>query len=51
MDVLRRKYDLVSTVGTGGVLMALDTPWPWWAVYGVKVTLQIGNRIVRSWAR
>lgn len=51
MDLLRRNYDLVSTVGTGGVLLALDAPWPLWAVYGVMVTLQIGNRIVRGWAR
>ena len=51
MDILRRNYDLVATVGTGGVLLALDAPSPLWAVYGVMVTYQIGNRVVRDWSR
>ena len=51
MDLLRRNYDLVATVGTGATLVTLHTPWPLWAVYGVMVTLQIGNRDVRGWSR
>jgi hypothetical protein len=51
VDLLRRNYDLVATVGTGGVLLVLDVPWPLWVVYGVTVTFQIGNRVVRGWSR
>lgn len=53
--MLRRNYDLVATVGTGGALLALSAtiglPWPIWAAYGVLVAVQIGNRIARGWAR
>jgi hypothetical protein len=48
MDFLRRNYDLVATVSTGATLLAVDAPWPLWAVYGVVVTFQIRNRIVRG---
>jgi hypothetical protein len=51
MDLLRRNYDLVATVGTGATFVALDVPWWLWAAYGVMVTFQIGNRVVRGWSR
>lgn len=51
MDILRRNYDLVGTVSTAGVLLIVDAPWPLWAVWGIVTALQIGNRIVRGWAR
>ena len=55
MNTLQRNYDLVASVSTGAVLLALDAtigiPWPLWAVYGVIVAGQLGNRILRGWAR
>lgn len=55
MDLLKRNYDLVATASTGAVFLALDTtiglPWQLWAAYGVVVAFQIGNRIIRGWAR
>lgn len=51
MNTLRRNYDLVATVSTGAIFVALDVPWPLWAGYGVLVTVQIGNRIIRGWSR
>lgn len=51
MDLLRRNYDLVASFSTGAAFLALNVPWPLWAAYGVMVTFQIGNRIVRGWSR
>ncbi len=55
MNTLQRNYDLVASVSTGAVLLALDAtigiPWPLWAVYGVLVAGQLANRIIRGWAR
>lgn len=51
MRTIRANYDLVSSVATAGVLLIVHAPWPFWAVWGVAVTYQIGNRIVRGWAR
>lgn len=51
MNVLRRNYDLVASVSTAGVLLIVSAPWPFWAVWGVAVTYQLGNRIIRGWAR
>jgi len=51
MQKLRRNYDLVATVGTAGVFLALGVPWPFWAGWGVLVACQIGNRVLRGWAR
>ncbi|MEB3023084.1 hypothetical protein [[Mycobacterium] crassicus] len=51
MDLLRRNYDLVASVSTGGALLTVGVPWPLWAVYGVMVTFQVGNRVVRGWER
>ncbi len=51
MDLLRRNYDLVATVGTAATFVALGVPRWLWAAYGVMVTFQIGNRVVRDWSR
>ncbi|WP_200820269.1 hypothetical protein [Mycolicibacterium houstonense] len=51
MDLLRRNYDLVATVGTGAAFVALGVPWWLWVAYGVIGAIQIGNRIVRGWSR
>lgn len=55
MDLLKRNYDLVATASTGAVFLALDTtvgiPWWLWAAYGALVIVQLGNRVVRGWAR
>lgn len=55
MDLLRRNYDLAVTASTGAVFLALDTTYGiprWlWIAYGVLVAVQIGNRIIRGWAR
>lgn len=51
MDLLRRNYDLVATVGTGATFVTLGAPWWLWSAYGVMVTFQIGNRVVRGWSR
>lgn len=55
MDILQRNYDLVASASTGATLFALDAtvgiPWPLWAAYGVLVAGQLGNRIIRGWAR
>jgi hypothetical protein len=49
--MLKRNYDLVATVSTAGVLLIVHAPWPLWAVWGVIVTYQLGNRIINGWAR
>jgi hypothetical protein len=51
MHTLRRNYDLVATAGTAGVFLAIGVPWPLWAAWGVLLAWQIGNRIIRGWAR
>jgi len=51
MDLLRRNYDLVASISTGAVFLALDAPWPLWTAYGATVAYQIGNRVVRGWSR
>ncbi|WP_292990645.1 hypothetical protein [Mycobacterium sp.] len=51
MDTLRRNYDLVATASTAGVFAIVDTPWPLWVAWGVMASLQVGNRVVRGWAR
>lgn len=51
MRILRGNSDLVATASTAGVLLIVHAPWPFWAVWGVVTTYQIGNRIVRGWAR
>lgn len=51
MELLRRNHDLVVTVGTGATFVGLGVPWWLWAAYGVMVTFQIGNRVVRGWSR
>lgn len=51
MNLLKRNYDLVATVGTAGVFLALGVPWPLWAGWGLLLAYQIGNRIANGWAR
>lgn len=55
MKTLQRNYDLVATASTGATLFALTAtvglPWPIWAAYGVVVAGQLGNRMIRGWAR
>lgn len=51
MHILKRNYDLVATVGTAGVFLAVGVPWPLWAAWGALLTYQLGNRIARGWAR
>lgn len=51
MELLRRNYDLVTTIGTGATFVALGVPGWLWAAYGVMVTFQIGNRVIRGWSR
>jgi hypothetical protein len=51
MRTLQRNYDLVATASTAGVFLSLDVPWPLWAAWAALLTFQIGNRIVRGWAR
>lgn len=51
MKTLARNYDLVATAGTAGVFIAVGAPWPLWAAWGALAAYQIGNRIVRGWAR
>ncbi|MCC9185324.1 hypothetical protein [Mycolicibacterium mageritense] len=55
MNILQRNYDLVASASTGATLSALSAtiglPWPIWAVYGVVVAGQLGNRMIRGWAR
>jgi hypothetical protein len=51
MRTIRANYDLVTSVTVAGVLLAVRAPWPLWAVWGVAVTYQIGNRIINGWAR
>lgn len=55
MEIVQRNYDLVASASTGATLFALDAtvglPWPLWAVYGVIVAGQLGNRVLRGWAR
>lgn len=51
MNVLRRNYDLVASVSTAAVFLILDAPGWLWAAFGVVVVAQLGNRIIRGWAR
>lgn len=51
IELLRRNYDLVATVGTGATFVALGVPWWLWVAYGLMVTVQVGNRVVRGWSR
>ncbi|WP_176562173.1 hypothetical protein [Mycolicibacterium palauense] len=51
MELLKKNYDLVATASTGAVFLALGVPWPLWVAWGALVLIQIGNRIVRGWAR
>lgn len=51
MNILRRNYDLVASVSTAGIFLAVGVPGWLWAIYAAVVTLQIGNRIARGWAR
>lgn len=44
MNALRRHYDLGVTAATGAVLLALGSPWPYWAAWGALVAYTIGNR-------
>jgi hypothetical protein len=48
MELLRRNYDLVASVSTASVFLILDSPWLLWAVWGVVVTYQVGNRAVNG---
>lgn len=45
LDVMRRNYDIVGTVATGGALWALHAPWPLWAVWGGIIVFIAQDRI------
>lgn len=51
MDTIRRNYDLVATAAAAGVLLVVDAPWPLWAIWGTVTAYQVGNRVIRGWAR
>jgi len=51
MQTLKANYDLVASASTAGVFLILNPPWPLWATWGLVVAYQIGNRVVRGWAR
>lgn len=51
MNLLRSNYDLVATAATAGVFLIVNAPWPLWAVWGVALTYQIGNRARHARAR
>lgn len=51
MNLIRRNYDIVASIGTAGVLLAVRAPWPLWIVWGGAVAYQLGNRIIHGWAR
>ncbi|GAT16276.1 uncharacterized protein RMCT_3245 [Mycolicibacterium thermoresistibile] len=44
-----------ATAATGAILTALHAtiglPWWMWAAYATLVAAQLGNRIIRGWAR
>lgn len=51
MHTLRANYDIVGSVAAAGVLLIVNAPWPFWAVWGTAVAYQFGNRIINGWAR
>ncbi|MCV7064729.1 hypothetical protein H7H51_01685 [Mycolicibacterium farcinogenes] len=51
MQIIRANYDIVATAATAGVLLIVHAPWPFWAVWGVVTSYQLGNRIRNGWAR
>ena len=51
MKTLKANYDLIGTASTAGVLLIVNAPWPFWAVWAAVSTYQIGNRILRGWDR
>lgn len=51
MNTIKANYDLVATASTAGVLLIIGAPWPFWAIWGGTTAYQVGNRILRGWAR
>lgn len=51
MNILRRNYDLVASLGTASVFVLVNAPWYLWTLYGIMVAYQIGNRVIRGWSR
>jgi hypothetical protein len=51
MHTLRANYDLIGSVSTAGVLLAVHAPWPFWAIWAAVVAYQVGNRCINGWAR
>lgn len=44
--MLKRNYDLVATVGTAGLFVALHAPWWLWVALGGLVAYQLTHRPV-----